>query len=270
MTVTGLFIYPIKSLGAISLDTAIATVKGFRLDRRWMILDDKGKFLTQRTLPQMTQIIPEIVEDEIVLRSKINGKSASFPIKDKYGDSYTSKVWSDAIEVQNVPGAVNDFLSEQLGKTCQLVFFPEKNPRLRTKSGVTEVRISNLSDKSPILLANEASLTDLNEKLESPVEMERFRANIIYRGKEAWEEDNFSTVKVGSLQLEKVEVCGRCPLINVQQDSGATSKEPLQTLRTYRTDANDKQVKFGVRYNVLLSKEAQGEVKVGDKIRLMK
>lgn len=262
--VSQLHIYPVKSLGGISVGSALLTPKGLQYDRNWMILDANGQFMTQRKVPEMTQIIPEIKDNALHLWHKPSGQRTSIPIQEEYGENIQTKVWSDDCTLQRVGQSVDEFLSDCLDRTCSLYFFPAGNKRTRVHSEGVYSYTSSLADKSPILLANTASVQELNTRLGNEIQMSRFRANIIYEGEQAWEEDHFGDLQIGNTTLKRVELCGRCPLINVDQATGHTSKEPLQTLLTYRKNHETRRVEFGVRYDSLVDLQEAQYIRIGD------
>lgn len=263
-TISSIHIYPVKSLGGFSVTSAIVTPKGLQYDRNWMCIDADGKFMTQRTLPQMSQILTAIKEGKLLLTHKGTQEQISIDIEEKYGTTIASKVWSNDCEVERVEGLVNDFLSEHIGQKCQLVYFPKENIRTKKIETGIEKNLVSLADKSPILLTNELSLQEFNTHLDTPITMEHFRPNIVYQGNTAWEEDDFKVFQIGKTRFRPVEICGRCILINVNPATGQSSKAPLKTLATYRKSPLDNQVKFGLR--CAISNKERTVIKVGQEL----
>ena len=247
--ITALHIYPVKSLGGFSVTSSVLTPKGLQYDRNWMLLDKDGKFMTQRTVPAMTQVFTEINDEKLHFKHLPTGKTTSIPIQKSYGENFPSKVWSNDCEVQRVGDEIDAFLSEVLGQKCSLVFLPEENIRTKTTTEGTIHNVTSFADKSPILIANKASMANFNKRLEKPIPLDRFRANVIFTGTKAFEEDEWTQIKLGGVECNKVELCGRCPLINTDQFTGDVKPEPLKILSTFRRNATDRQVKFGVRFS---------------------
>lgn len=263
MKIVELNIYPVKSLGGISLQEARLTSKGLMYDRNWMLLDESGIFMTQRNHPKMALIDTQIKNGDLIFSHKKTNSVASIPILNNYGVTLRTKVWSTSCEVQKVD-TIGEWFSNIFGFKCNLVFFPKKNVRTKETEEGVEKRIASLADKSPILIANTASLKELNGRLDAPIPMNRFRANIIGNGKNAYEEDNWKSIKIAGTTFETVEICGRCKLINVNHLTAETSKEPLETLSTYRK--MDHEIKFGMRMNCNVAEGTEPVIKLGDEI----
>lgn len=266
MKITELNIYPVKSLGGISLQKAELTSKGLRFDRNWMLLDENGVFMTQRKHAEMALIHTRIEDGNLIFTHQPTEKTASIPILEKYGLTLRTKVWSTACEVQKVH-SIGDWFSEIMGFKCHLVFFPKKNIRIKEGENGIEQRLASLADKSPVLIANEASLAELNGRLENAIPMNRFRANIIYTGKEAYEEDKWQVIKINDTTFKTVEICGRCKLINVNHITAERTQEPLETLATYRK--MDREIKFGMRMSCEVEGEGYPVIQLGDEISLV-
>lgn len=263
MKIIELNIYPVKSLSGISLQETRLTSKGLMYDRNWMLLDENGVFMTQRSYPQMALITTKIKDGELIFSHKKTNAVASIPILDSYGVTLRTKVWSTSCEVQKVD-TIGEWFSKIFGFKCHLVFFPKKNIRTKETEEGIEKRIASLADKSPVLIANTASLEELNGRLDVSIPMNRFRANIIGKGKIAYEEDHWKSIKIGETKFETVEICGRCKLINVDHLTAETSKEPLATLSTYRK--MDREIKFGMRMNCKVAEGTNPIIKLGDEI----
>lgn len=263
MKIKELHIYPVKSLGGISLQEARLTSKGLMYDRNWMLLDENGVFMTQRKFPKMALIQTKIEDGDLVFSQKKTSSTASIPILKKYGVTLQSKVWNNSCEVQKVD-SIGEWFSDVFGFRCTLVFFPEQNIRTKdTENGVVQ-NLTSLSDKSPVLITNTASLEELNGRLEDKIPMNRFRSNIIFTGKNAYEEDDWESVKIGETEFKTVEICGRCKLINVDHLTGEPTMEPLPTLSTYRKMGRE--IKFGMRMSCEAKNEKQIIIKIGDEI----
>ena len=268
MKITELHIYPVKSLGGISLQEARLTSKGLMYDRNWMLLDENGVFMTQRKFPKMALIQTKIKDGHLIFShpygsGKKTGSTSSIPILKKYGATLRSKVWNNSCEVQKVD-SIGEWFSEIFGFRCTLVFFPEKNIRTKeTDNGIVQ-NLASLADKSPVLITNTASLEELNGRLGNKILMNRFRSNIIFTGENAYEEDGWQSVRIGETAFNTVEICGRCKLINVDHLTGEPTGQPLETLSKYRK--MDREIKFGMRMTCEVKKEEQPMIKIGDEI----
>ncbi|MCU0383625.1 MAG: MOSC domain-containing protein [Cyclobacteriaceae bacterium] len=258
-----ILIYPIKSLGGISLQQSKVLPKGLDYDRRWMLMDETNKFMTQRTLPEMTLFTTKIEDETLKVTFRKNNSSIQFPIQEQYaGNTYSAVIWDDVVEVQEVNQTVSEWFADSLKKNCRLVFLPETAPRPVDVRYAKQQEQVSLADGYPFLIIGKASLDDLNKKLKEPILMNRFRPNFVFTGGLPCEEDNWKKFIIGNTTFEGVKPCSRCVLINVDQFTAESGKEPLKTLAGYRTLNN--KVYFG--QNLLLV--SGNEVKVGDKITL--
>lgn len=257
MQVTQLFIYPIKSLGGIALNTSQVEQRGLRYDRRYMLVDKQGNFLSQRELPQLTMFKLTLVQDGFCVHYQDKQLHVPFVMD---GNMEKVTVWDDEVEAVVADDLYNQWFSACLGQQIRLVFMPESAKRLVSTNYAQQGEEVSFADGYPILLLSEASLTLLNSKLTTTIDMDRFRPNVVITGCEAHEEGSFSVFKVGDSLLKRVKPCARCVVTTINQLTGEASKEPLYTLATYRMEGN--KIMFGE--NILCLQE--GEVKVGDKL----
>jgi uncharacterized protein YcbX len=267
LTLTEIRIYPIKSLGGISLDKAQIFGKGLAHDRRWMLIDENGLFMTQRTHPQMALFKLQMDKDKIYVTFK-NGESdhpsTSFFLHTQTTGELIVPIWNDRVSVHEVDSAVSKWFAQHLGVACRLVNFPEGNPRpVDPAYKVNDEQVS-LADAYPFMIIGQSSLDDLNTRLKEPVPMNRFRPNFVFSGGEPYEEDQWRNFRIGKNRFVAVKKCARCTIPTVNQDTGKTSKEPLRTLAAYRSENNN--VFFG--QNLVCLNE--GEVAVDDTIELTK
>ncbi len=256
-----IWIYPVKSLGGIRLKSSTVMEKGLRDDRRWMLVDESGKFLTQRFLPKMALF--NLSKVDRGYKVQFGDESILLPPMPDRGTTRKARIWTDEVEVIAAETDVSNWFADRLGIACHLVAFPEKN----TRPVDPQYRLANesvsLADGYPILIIGRKSLDDLNARMESPVGMNRFRPNLIFSGGEAYEEDQWRTFRVGTSTLVGVKPCGRCVLTTVDPATGVMGKEPLLTLSRYRKQ-NEK-INFG--QNVIPTRF--GEISEGDEIHLL-
>ncbi len=264
MHLTGIFIYPIKSLGGISLTESTVQREGLQFDRRWMLLDATGQFLTQRKLPEMALLQPAIKGDRLRVTHR-NGHSGMLEFfLDQTEDSpaFPVRVWDDEVAARSVGGDADEWFSQALRTPCQLVRIEENAMRydLKSKGG----KYVSFADGHPFLIVGEASLEDLNRRLDTPLPMNRFRPNLVFSGGQPFEEDTWANFTIGSVHFKNVKPCIRCTVPTIDQQTGKVAgAEPLRTLATFRKVGNE--VKFGM--NVALP-ETQGEaiIRLGDEI----
>lgn len=259
MYLQDIYVYPIKSLGGVRMESANLEERGFEHDRRWMLVDENGMFLSQRTIHRMALLGVEITKEGLKVSEKNNCNNYLLvpfgPLSDKM---IQVGIWEDEVIGQLVGKEFDDWFSSFLGMKCRLVKMPETTyRRLKPKYAVNGESVS-FADGMPYLVIGQSSLDDLNGKLSNPVPMDRFRPNLVFKGGVAFEEDSWDKVQIGEALFKVTKPCARCVMTTVDQQSGETSKEPLRTLATYRTVNNN--VMFG--QNMLL---LEGEkISVGD------
>lgn len=264
LTLSEIWIYPIKSLGGISLQSASVKRKGLQYDRRWMLIDQQGIALTQRSAPEMALFKLRMEREEITIDFRRSGQTISSVIlkaaSPSTGSGITASVWDDKVQVKEVDARMSEWFAHHLKIPCRLVVFPEKNPRpVDPRYSISNEQVS-LADAYPFLIIGQKSLDDLNKKLREPVPMNRFRPNFVFTGGTAFVEDTWRDVSIGDLRFVGVKKSDRCVLTTVNQESGVKGAEPLKTLSTYRKI--DNKVYFGENMVCL----DEGTVAVGDSI----
>lgn len=202
-----------------------------------------------------------LTADGLLITDKKNSEiSISIPFEPKSTLKKSVTIWEDTVEAQLVDDKVSQWFSEQLGMTCDLVIMPDSTQRrLKEKYAVNGESVS-FADGMPYLLIGQSSLDDLNEKLENPVPMDRFRPNFVFEGGEEFIEDSWKEIQIGDAVFKITKPCARCVMTTVNQDDASKSKEPLRTLASYRTVNGN--VMFGQNM-LLLSGQ---KVKIGDQI----
>lgn len=262
-----IYIYPIKSLGGISVSEAELEDRGLRYDRRWMLVDDKGKFLTQRQHAQMALLQVSLLADGLAVRHKqeaLEPLYIPFEVKDATAPELQVTIWDDTVTALEVDPAISSWFTEALGMQARLVHMPERTRRLVETDYAQNGELVSFADSYPFLLIGQASLDDLNSRLEQPVPMNQFRPNFVFRGGAAFEEDTWSDFTIGGASFQAVKPCARCVVTTINQETAEKNPEPLRMLATYR-QLRHKTV-FGQN---LLPGSASGAVKVGDKLRVV-
>lgn len=252
-------IYPVKSLGGISLNEAEVTDRGLKYDRRWMLVDINGNFITQRIIPEMALIKTEIDKTNLNFfhKNDFNIKY-SIPLDFKSREVKNVNIWDDNVEAIQYDGETNEWFSNLLNIKCSLVQMPESTRRLVDKNYAQQNEIVSFADGFPFLLIGEASLEDLNSRLEEKIPMNRFRPNLVFTGGKAFDEDKMKSFRLNETTFFPVKTCARCVITTIDQERGAKGKEPLSTLSFYRTQNN--KVMFG--QNVV--HDGCGIIKVGN------
>ncbi len=268
LTVSDLFIYPIKSVQAIGLEKAEVEQRGFTHDRRWMLIDENGLFLSQRKHPAMAlihcQLSDSSVNDNKITVSApgcqplfINTPNASAP-------QVTGSVWGDDCLALDAGEQASDWFSHYIGIKCRLIYMPESTQRQVDRRFSQQGDITGFADGFPFLLTTEASLNELNNRLDQSVSMLNFRPNIVIRGAEAYAEDQWRRIRVGEVTFKVAKPCSRCVMTTVDPQTGRKmGKDPLATLAQYR------KTEHGVIFGQNLIQENNGFIQLGDKVEIL-
>ncbi|MCV6610946.1 MAG: MOSC domain-containing protein [Amphritea sp.] len=242
MQLSQLTVYPIKSTAGIQLDRALLRYAGLAFDRRFVLSDSRGKFITARTHPRLLQIRSALCPEGLWLTAP-DQPALQVEYKALRSDYNPVSVWGENISAQRSPEACNQWFSEFLGQPCELLFFGEQSERQVATHPDHPV---GFADGYPLLLISEASLSDLNSRCTSPVMMDQMRPNLVVSGCEAFAEDSWKRIRIGTIELELVSPCSRCVLTTVNPVTATRHplKEPFSILKQYRRGA-DGQVYFG-------------------------
>lgn len=280
MHISEINIYPIKSLKGITLDSAVVEPRGLQHDRRWMLTTPDGMFFTQREFPRMATMSVWIEEDGSGL-----GVAA-----DRFGDVFvplepdTEKkqqvtIWNSVCEAEIYGAALNEWFSDVIGTECQLVKMPDNSRRSVNERFDTGNDIVSFADGYPLMVIGEASLADLNTRLDKKLPMNRFRPNIVVSGSEAYAEDRWAKIRIGDGIFRSTKPCERCVITTVDQAKGEfAGKEPLKTLASYRMAKDvmpDRYNPLGVGPNaVLFGQNLIGEsvgatIRVSDELKII-
>jgi len=261
-------IYPVKSLAGISLNESKIERRGLEFDRRWLLVDENNKFLTQREFPKMATIKTEILSDGLKLSSDGNDLKVSFLPSNEKGE--TVKIWSNRCKARVYEDAVNEWFSEVLETKCKLVVMPEETQRkVNYFYAVQKDDHVSFADAYPFLLIGENSLKDLNSRLDEDLPMNRFRPNLVVSDAEGFAEDSWKKIKIGETIFHVVKPCARCVMTTIEQTTGEKDgKEPLKTLATFRIPKRSikKKILFGQN---LIAENAGANLRVGDKVEVL-
>ncbi|MDB5246114.1 MAG: hypothetical protein JWQ40_508 [Segetibacter sp.] len=256
-----IYIYPIKSLGGLSVQEGEVQETGLRYDRRWMLTDKEGNFLSQRTHPQMALLQVSLLPGALMVAHKKNIVSPiTIPFDATTRREVSATIWDDACTALEVSTIANEWFSEALQAPVQLVVMPSTTRRLVDPVYAKNNEIVSFADGYPFLLIGQASLDDLNGRLEHPLPMNRFRPNLVFNGGAAFCEDSMHTFRIGNITFAAVKPCSRCVITTTSQELATKGTEPLKTLSCYRAVKN--KIIFG--QNLLHS--GSGVIKVGDKL----
>ncbi len=263
MTVRELFIYPVKSLGGISLASSVVTERGLAYDRRWVLADASGRFITQRTHPEMALFAVNLEKDRLVVIHRLKKARLEVPFVPETREEKRISIWDDVVAAVRVSNEADAWFSHHLGFGCELFFQPDHSVRkVDERYRVTGEEHTSFSDAYPALLISRESLDDLNSRLAVKTDMRRFRPNIVIEGIEPYGEDQLKGLEIGSAVFQGVKLCSRCILTTIDPDADEpkVAAEPLKTLASYRKNGN--KVLFG--QNLVVHRE--GMISVGDQV----
>lgn len=269
MFLSGINIYPIKSLRGISLNEAKTERRGLEFDRRWMLIDENNRFLTQREFSKMATLNVEVLERCLEISIADENLIVPFEIENK-NNSGRVTIWQSKCKAEIYDKSINDWFSGILQTNCRLVRMPEETHRkVNYFYAVQKDDHVSFADGYPFLLIGESSLEDLNSRLEKPLPMNRFRPNLVVSGAEAFEEDSWKTINIGDSIFHVVKPCARCVITTIEQNTGEKQGvEPLKTLSSFRIPKRNsmKKILFGQN---LIAEKAGETIKVGDKIEVL-
>lgn len=241
-SISRLFVYPVKSCAGVEVREALLTETGFDLDRAWMVVDAQGRFVTQRQLPRMALVKPQIRLSEVVLRAP--GMLALHLSIDAAEEPADVRLWDEPVSAYDMGAVAAQWFTDFLGQPLRLVRFDPQHRRASKRQWTGEVEALNqFSDGFPLLVLGQGSLDELNARLQAAgrpaVGIERFRPNIVLSGLPAHEEDRSGRVIVAAdqpVELRMVKPCPRCPIPNIDPATGESAPGVLETLLQYRRD----------------------------------
>jgi uncharacterized protein YcbX len=263
LRVSQLFIYPIKSLGGIALDTAQLTDRGLQHDRRWMLIDENNRFLSQREHAQMSLFKIEMEADSLKVTYTTDGSHINIPFTPLKQDLLDVIIWDDTCTGQLVSDVVDAWFTVKLGIPTRLIYMPDETHRATDPRYTTQGTIASFADAYPALLISQASLDDLNKRLAEPLPMNRFRPNIVFEGGEPYSEDLMDHIRINGIDMYGVKLCARCIMTTIDQQTAIKYKEPLKTLARYRRKGN--KILFGQN----LAFNSTGVLSIGDEINVL-
>ena len=264
MRVAEIRIYPIKSCGGISVASAVLEPRGFSGDRRYMLVDERGRFLTQREHPRMARVRVHEADGGWVVKAP-GQETLTLPASLASGPQRAAVVWGDKLELTEAEPVVNRWFSAALNMPCRLVNMSEGHlRRLKPGRGRDGDHVS-LADGAPVLLTATASLAQLNERLPRPVAMVNFRPNLVAETVTAFEEDRWARIRAGEAEFDVAWACTRCVLTTIDPETAEKDpdEEPIRTLKTFRRGPE------GVMFGQNLIPRRLGTVSVGDPIDIL-
>ena len=265
MHLSQIWVYPVKSLPGVQLQQAEIDARGFAWDRHWMLVDAEGNFLSQRRLPRMALIKVRLHEQGIILSTE-SQPPLSIGFEQHSDRRIPVKVWQDNLPAHVVSEEADQWLSDFLGETACLVKIPDDVVRNVDPVFASETDQTGFSDGFPFLLLGQASVDELNQRIDDPdvvMNVKRFRPNLVIEGAPAYAEDNWKRIQIGDIPFRVVKPCSRCVITTIDPQTGLKGNEPLKTLNTYRK--RDNKVFFGQN----LIHDSLGSLSTGDNIQVI-
>jgi uncharacterized protein YcbX len=261
MRITGLNIYPIKGCRGTTLQEMVVDRIGPIGDRRLMLVDASGRFISQRENTALATLEPTLVGGELHVHGP--GREPLRVDIDPLGEPRDVRVWGhDAIVAADQGDAAADWFSDAIGAPCRLVHFGDRSHHRvdPAYSTVTDAETS-FTDGYPILAVLQESFDDLNARLPHPIPVDRFRPSVVVAGAPAWSEDEWKHINLGSLRCDAVKPCARCLVTTTDQRSGDRDphQEPLRTLAAFRVVP-----RLGAIFGQNLVHHGTGVLRVGD------
>jgi len=260
-TLSSLVIYPVKSAGGIPVERWELDAFGLRFDRRWMVVDPRGRMITQRTHPRLALARPALEGDRLVIRGP-ELQPLSLPLHPAETVGTRVSIWSDQCAALWQGETAARWFSDLLGAEVALVYMPETTWRPAGPAVTPPASRVSFADAYPMLLLSEESLGELNRRLPAPLPMNRFRPNLVIRDVPAFGEDALDEFVIGEIGFRAVKPCDRCVLTTTDQDTGERGVEPLRTLATFRKW--DGKVWFGQN----VAHQGTGRLAVGMAVRV--
>ncbi|MGZ3478343.1 MAG: MOSC domain-containing protein, partial [Polyangiales bacterium] len=240
----------------ISLEAATVEARGFAHDRRFMIVDDAGRFVTQREHARLALVKTAIEGERLRVAADGHG-SFAVPLEGIDGPRTAVQVWQSTVEVPSAGTEAAAFFTGFLGFSASLVFMPRDVERPVSEKYGRPGEVVSFADAFPFLLASESSLADLNARMSEALPMNRFRPNLVVSGSAPWAEDDWTELRIGAIAFRNAKPCDRCVVTTIDQATAQKGVEPLRTLATFRSREN--KVYFGVNLVAL----GEGTLRVG-------
>ncbi|MCO7571150.1 MOSC domain-containing protein [Pseudomonas chlororaphis] len=260
MRLSALYRYPLKSARGETLQQIGLDKLGLEGDRRWMLVDEaSGRFLTQRAVARMSQLSALYNDQGGLTLSAAGLASLEVPLPDAAAALRGVTIWQDSLRVPDAGDEAAAWVSEFVGKPTRLVQVPPERARSTAAGyGKDDDQVA-FADGFPLLLIGQASLDDLSSRVGRPLEMLRFRPNLVIEGSDAFAEDQWRRIRIGDLEFRVVKPCSRCILTTIDPQTGERSadREPLATLQKYRAQAD------GAMFGQNLVNDGPGHLQVG-------
>ncbi len=262
ITLSEIWQHPVKSLRGLPLQRAELEAKGLAGDRRWMLVDGNGRFITQREQSRLS-LVDALPQDGALAFAAPGMPPLTTASPPEGGERLAVTIWRDPCEAVAPSAEADHWFSDYLGQACRLVYLPDDSLRPVDPDYARPGEQVGFADGFPLLLISQGSLDDLNSRLETPLPMRRFRPNLVVSGCEPHAEDGWRRIRIGETTFRVVKPCSRCIIPTIDPATGERSPEPLRTLAGYRR--RDNRIYFGQN----LVHEGNGILEVGMAVELL-
>lgn len=264
MKIKALYLHPVKSLGGISVPSYVVDRLGPQWDRRWMVVDEQGQFLTQRQVTQMAAVTSELNGHEVTLRCAGLPALTFDPgqFDDAIGNTVEVTVWRDQVKALLGRNQHHEWISQAIGRPARLVFMPDNCIRSVDPEYATGQDTVSFADGFPLLLTNHESLEWLNRQMDINITMERFRPNVVVEGFDAWQEDEWQGIRMGDLEFTVAKPCSRCVIPTIDPVTLEKQSQVFKALKAHRNRGGD--VIFGQN----LITKGTGRLSVGQPVEV--
>lgn len=262
-SLSSLYLYPLKSAAPLPCATAEVERRGLAHDRRWMVVDAQGAFLTARKHPRLTLIRAQPRDECLLLEAPALPSLQLMPAPDDRRADVV--VWNSTVRAVYADANAHTWISTFLGVPAQFVFMDAACVRSVDPKYSTPGDVVSFADGFPLLLISQAALDQLNAKLAKPIPMLRFRPNLVIAGTQAHAEDDWKRIRVGGIVFDIVKPCMRCTIPNIDIERGEFDPdgEPLRTLKTYRHTTK------GISFGQNLIPRSVGTLRIGDAVEVL-
>jgi uncharacterized protein len=256
-------VHPLKGMRGIRLQRAELDTFGIRWDRHWMLTRPDGTALTQREHPSLVLVTGELGADLLTLHGP-HTAPLELPLHASVDETVEVEVWRDRLPALPCGPGADRWFEALLGAPCRLVRLPPRPARWAGGEGDDGGRPVAFTDGEPLHLVSRSSLDDLNRRLPQPVEVERFRPNLVVEGAAPYAEDGWRALRIGAAHLEIRGPCERCVVTTVDPDDASRGAEPLRTLAGYRRGEAG-----GVHFGVYAAHRVPAALRVGDPVEVV-
>ncbi len=264
IVVSQLYIYPVKSLGGVALDTMQLVDGGPAWDRRWMVVDAEGRFLTQRQYPKLVQLEVALeIETATIRLTAPQVEPLLLPLTAANDLTQSVVIWKDSVRAVYGGEAAQRWISAYLGIAARFVYLPDSELRVADQAFAQPGDVVSFADGFPLLLISEASLQNFNSHLDQPIAMQRFRPNIVVAGSSAYAEDSWCRLQLGQVDCRVVKPCARCVIPSINPASAQQEPQVARALARHRRGRG------GVYFGQNLIHDATGEISIGDTVTLL-